>query len=114
MTTLEKYKKNLQFLISDVEHKEVKEISIKDKDNIFVVYENGDIDIKDIYNFIIQDVFFWVYEQGYYVTMNYAPKIICLYPKSVETHEFSPFSKGKDLIEATINLYKWIKSNGKD
>lgn len=110
VNTLEEYKKNLQFLISDVENKEVKKIDIV-QENIFIMYENGETDIKCIYKFIIEDCFLWFYKQGYYVTMNYAPKIICLYPKSVETHEFSPFSKGDNLLEATINLYKWIKQN---
>lgn len=109
MTILIDNKKVLQFFVTDVTRKEVKKIDIIDEDKISILYENGDREDKDIYNFIIQDVFFWFYEQGYYITINYAPKIVSLYPKTVETHEFKEFSKGKDLIEATINLYKWLK-----
>lgn len=110
MQFLKDNKKILKNFITDVKKKEVVKISIVDDDKINVFFKNGDKEIIDIYNFLIKDSFKWFYEQGYYITMNYAPKIVLLYPKEVTTSDFKEFSKGSDLVEATINLYKWVKN----
>jgi|GEM_PF-5088379 len=67
--------------------------------------------VINIYDFIVNNAFMWAYNNGYYLTINYAPAVVMIYPKTVDTHEHKEFSKGADLKEAMINTYQWILKN---
>jgi hypothetical protein len=85
------------------------------KNEILIVFDNGksynSYIIMNIYDFIVNNCFMWAFKNGYFLTINYAPAIVMIYPKTVETHEHKPFLKGANLEEAMINTYQWILKN---
>ena len=85
----------------------VEDYSIK-KDDFLIISENGSIFIDNIHSFINTICMKWAYDNGYYLTINYAPAVTMIYPKEIDTQEFKPFSKGSNIIEAMANLCQWI------